>query len=394
MALIRRSAATAAALLVMAVGFPTSPAVAAPVTDRPCVNGKAGNFPCSGIDLKAFIPMADLGGGSASDVWGWKDPVTGHEYALMGSTRGVIFVDVTDTSQPKYLGVLTKPDGTAIWQDVEVYKDHAFVVCDLGPCGMMVFDLARLRGVQAPQTWTPDLVYPVTAITHTIDINPETGFAYLNGAYLSAPTHVVNVSIPKAPVPAGVIGDDGYSHDTHCRIYRGPDARFAGKEICFSFNEDTINVYDVSNKLNPVRLARVTYERASYVHSGWLTEDHRYLLSDDETDGRNVVFIWDVSLLDAPKLIGTYIGPTRAIDHNVYMKGTHAYLANYEGGLRILDTSEISLGTLREIAYFDVVPSPDLGGYNGAWSVYPYLPSGNVLISGMRQGLFVVDPAV
>ena len=397
MAVVRRTAATVAALVVIAVGSPSLPAAAAPVTNQPCVNGMAaGRFPCSNVDLKTFIPIADLGGGSASDIWGWKDPDTGREYALMGSTRGVHFVDITNTSQPVYLGNLAKGDPVgAVWQDLEVFKNHLYVVCDLVPCGLQIFDLSRLRGAQAPQTWMPDLVYPVTAITHTLDINPETGFLYLNGAYLSGGSHVVDINIPKAPVPAGVIQDDGYTHDTHCRIYRGPDARFSGKEICFAFNEDTINVYDVSLKASPRRLARVTYERASYTHSGWLTQDHRYLLVDDETDGRNVVFIWDVSLLDAPKLIGTYTGPTRAIDHNVYIKGTHAYLANYEAGMRILETSQVGAGTLTEIAYFDVVhPAPDTGRYEGSWSVYPYLPSGNVLISGMRQGLFVVDPTI
>ncbi len=383
--------AVAAALLPTVLGAP--PAIAAPVTDRPCVNGKAAQFDCQNVDLKAFVPNADIGGGRLSDVWGWQDPVTKREYALVGSTLGLLFVDVTNPSQPKYLGNLVKPENLQIWQDVEVYKNHAFVVCDASPCGMQVFDLTRLRGVTAPQPWAPNLVYPLTMTTHTIDINPETGFAYLNGAYLTQGSFIVDVNIPIAPVAVGAIRDDGYTHDTHCRIYRGPDARFSGKEICFSFNEDTITVYDVSSKTNPVRLARVTYPGASYAHSGWLTKDHRYLLSDDETDNKNIVFIWDVTTLDKPKLIGTFTGASRAIDHNVYILGDHAYLANYKAGMRILDTTAVGEGKLTEIAYFDVAGAPDTG-FDGAWSVYPFLPSGNVLISGMGQGLFVVDPTV
>lgn len=367
-------------------------ATAAPVTNRPCVNGLAGSFTCKGVDLEVFIPMADLGGGEASDVWGWRDPATDHEYALMGSTRGLMMVDITKPSQPVYLGNLLKPDGQFVWQDVEVYKDHAFVVCDLAPCGMQVFDLTRLRGVTTPQNWTPDVVYPVTMSTHSLDIDPETGFGYLNGAYLAAPTHIVDVNIPKAPVPVGFISDDGYTHDSFCRIYRGPDTRFSNKEICFNFNEDTITIYDVSNKSAIVQLARVTYPGASYVHSGWLTQDSRYLLSTDETDNKNIVFVWDVSLLDAPRQHFNYTGTTAAIDHNPYIKGRWAYLANYRAGMRVLDTANVAGGTLTEIAYFDVLGGPNTAGYDGAWTVYPFLPSGNVLISGMNQGLFVVDP--
>lgn len=384
--------AISVALVGLAPVLPAGPAGAAPVTDRPCVDGRAGVFACKDVDLKAYIPLADLGGGSASDLWGWRDEVTGHEYALMGGSRGVKIVDITNTSQPVYLGSLAKPDGQFVWQDLEVYRDHVFVVCDLGPCGMQIFDLTRLRGVTTVQTWAPDVVYPVTMTTHTIDINPETGFAYLNGAYLAAPTHIVDVTSPKTPRPAGVIADDGYTHDSFCRIYRGPDTRFAGKEICFSFNEDTINIYDVSNKAAITRLARVTYPGASYVHSGWLTEDSRYLLSTDETDNKPIVFIWDVQLLDAPRLHATYTGTTTAIEHNPYIVGRWAYMANYRAGMRVLDTVDVGGGKLTEVAYFDVMGGPDTAGYDGAWTVYPFLPSGNVLISGMNQGLFVVDP--
>jgi choice-of-anchor B domain-containing protein len=234
--------------------------------------------------------------------------------------------------------------------------------------------------------------YPLTPTTHTIDINQESGFAYLNGGFYPAgPPLILDINNPKVPIPAGFNNDDGYTHDSLCRIYRGPDSRYNGKEICFNFNEDTINIYDMTNKLSPVRLARVTYPAASYVHSGSLTMDHHYLLSDDETDSRNIVFIWDVSKLDDPQMIGQYTGDIPAIDHNTYIDGNYAYLANYKAGMRLLDLSEVSTGTLTEVAYFDVAPQAPHGGYDGAWSVYPYLSSGKVLISGMNQGLFVVD---
>ena len=388
----RRFVIAMTASLAAVPALQTAPAAAAPVTNLPCVNGKAGTFSCKDVDLKAFIPMAELGGGTASDAWGWRDALTEREYALMGSTRGVIIVDITNTSQPRYLGNLLKPDGQFVWQDLEVYKDHLFVVCDLAPCGMQVFDLTRLRGVTAQQTWTPDFLYPVTMTTHTIDINPETGFAYLNGAYLAAPTHIVDVNIPKAPVPAGVISDDGYTHDSFCRVYRGPDTRYTGKEICFSFNEDTINVYDVSDKAAITRLSRVTYPGASYVHSGWLTQDSRYLISTDETDNKNILFVWDYSLLDTPRQHFTYTGTTAAIDHNPYGVGRWMYLANYRAGMRVLDTVNVADRALTEIAYFDVMGGADTAGFDGAWTVYPFLPSGNVIITGMNQGLFVVDP--
>jgi len=57
-----------------------------------------------------------------------------------------------------------------------------------------------------------------------------------------------------------------------------------------------------------------------------------------------------------------------------------------------LDISNISSTTnsMIEIGYFDTYPDNDGTNYNGAWSVYPYFSSGNIVISDIERGLFVV----
>jgi hypothetical protein len=64
--------------------------------------------------------------------------------------------------------------------------------------------------------------------------------------------------------------------------------------------------------------------------------------------------------------------------------------ANYRAGLRILEIVDPSQAMLIERAFFDVFPDDNANQFNGAWSVYPYLPSGNILVSGIEQGLFVL----
>ena len=74
-----------------------------------CVSGFAGEFPCQDVDLLAFLPNESLGGGPderVSDIWGWTDPQTGREYALVGRNAGAAFVDITNPSAPLYLGVV------------------------------------------------------------------------------------------------------------------------------------------------------------------------------------------------------------------------------------------------------------------------------------------------
>ena len=64
-----------------------------------------------------------------SDIWGWVDPESGEEYALVGTTSGMAFVRVTDPENPEFLGIVpTTNTGTTrnFWWDVKTYQDHAF----------------------------------------------------------------------------------------------------------------------------------------------------------------------------------------------------------------------------------------------------------------------------
>jgi hypothetical protein len=78
----------------------------------------------------------------------------------------------------------------------------------------------------------------------------------------------------------------------------------------------------------------------------------------------------------------------------LYIRGNLVYESNYRSGLRVLDASELAVGAMREVGFFDIYPLNDDPAYNGAWSVYPFFASGSVVINGIEQGLFVVRPRV
>lgn len=373
--------------------LPTQPLTA--VADAACVAGRAAGYPCRNVRLDAFLPLGDLGGAQGNDIWGWTDPANGREYALMGLTNGVAFVDVTVPTQPRYLGRLPTHTQDSIWRDVKVYADHAFVVSEASGHGMQVFDLRQLRAAGAtPSTFTETSHYDAFGNAHNIVINEESGFAYAVGSDTCAGgLHMIDVRTPARPTFAGCFGDDGYTHDAQCVIYRGPDAAFQGREICFNANADTLTIVDVSNKSKPVQLARRTYEGQAYTHQGWLTADHALFLLDDELDeqrsGRNTrTYVWDVADLTAPEVIDVYEAAVAAVDHNLYVHDGRVYQANYRSGLRVLDLT--ADGRLSEIGYFDIYPRDDNPNFNGAWSVYPYFPSGTIVVSGIEQGLYVL----
>ncbi len=370
----------------------------APITNAatPCTNGMAGSYPCRNVDLLSLLPLSSIGGGNGNDIWGWTDPSNNREYAIMGRTNGTAFVDITNPESPVYLGNLPTASGNATWRDIKVYRNHAFIVADVSSHGMQVFNLTRLRGVTSPQTFTADARYTQFGNSHNIAINEATGFAYAVGSNTcSGGPHMVNIQTPTSPTNAGCVSGDGYTHDTQCVVYNGPDADYRGRELCFNSNEDTVTVVDVTTKSTPRQIARKPYTGAAYTHQGWLTEDHRYFLVDDELDeqrqGVNTkTYIFDMANVDAPVHTGTYTAPVAAIDHNQYVKGNYSYQANYRAGLRILDISGVGNATLTEAGFFDIYPSSDSASFNGAWSVYPYFPSGNIVVSGIEQGLFVL----
>lgn len=371
----------------------------APMTFTPCVGGFAGSYPCENVDLLSFIPLATFAAGSGNDSWGWTDPLTGNEYALMGLNNGTGFVDITDPENPIYLGKLPTHTSTSLWRDIKVYADHAFIVSEASGHGMQVFDLTQLRNVpNPPVTFAETTHYNQFGNAHNIAINEATGFAYAIGSgTCSGGLHMVNIQNPTTPTNAGCFSSDGYTHDTQCVIYNGPDTTYQGHEICFNSNEDTVTIVDVTNKAAPVQLSRTPYPGSGYTHQGWLTEDHLYFLFDDELDeqsfGHNTrTRILNVSDLNSPTLTGFFDSPTPAIDHNLYTLGNYAYEANYRSGLRILDITNVASANLTQFGYFDIYPSNDSPSFNGSWSTYPYFESGTVIISGIEQGLFMVRP--
>lgn len=380
-----------------------APLPSVPDHAQPCVNGFAETFPCSNVDLLAHIGNAELGSSAGNDIWGWTDPDSGREYALMGLANGTAFVDITDPEFPQRLGRLPTHSSNSSWRDIKTRGYYAFIVSEASDHGMQIFDLRRLRAASGPGTlFNADAHYAGFGRAHNIVIDTDSGFAFAVGSRQGAQTcasglHMIDIRNPLLPAFAGCFSADGYTHDAQCLSYPGPDPDYLGREICLASNEDTITIVDVSSKANPVQISRTTYAGRGYTHQGWLSEDAHYFLVDDETDeinfGHNTrTYIFDVSDLDAPRLHATYTAPVAASDHNLYVKGRYAYQSNYRAGLRILDLAAIDAGTLTEVGYFDTHPESDAAGTSGAWSVYPFFASGTVILSDISAGLFVLRP--
>ena len=371
-------------------------------------NGFADIYPCENIDLLHRVHIDQMGGGAGdtgSDIWGWTDPLTNKEYALTAMSYGTTFVDISNPQDPIYLGKLQTASGNSIWRDIKTYNNHAFIVSEASGHGMQIFDLTQLRDTtNIPVEYTATANYTEFTRAHNIVINEATGFAYAVGVRegtntCSSGLHMINIQNPTSPVFAGCFSSDGYTHDAQCVAYIGPDNQHSGKEICFNSNEDTLTIVDVSDKNSPVQISRTGYDNSQYTHQGWLTEDQRYYLMNDELDEQNnghntKTYIWDLLDLELPQLIGFYNGPKPSIDHNLYIKDNFAYLTNYTSGLSIVDITDIGNANLVEVANFDGFPANDGASFSGAWSNYPYFESGTVIMSDFDGGLFILGPSL
>lgn len=202
-------------------------------------------------------------------------------------------------------------------------------------------------------------------------------------------------------------------HDAQCLVYRGPQTKYVGRDICYGYNEDSLTIYDVTDKANTKVISKTSYTGAAYTHQGWVldTQNQQYLLMDDEYDeydrvqpaanGRPVTYIWDIRNLEAPKQTGYYKSSTSySVDHNQYVVNGFSYQSNYGAGLRVLDVRSIPTDptgkSVKEVAFFDIYPEDDNqtnGGvidFVGTWSSYAFFKSGYILINTIERGAFVV----
>ncbi|WP_338732535.1 choice-of-anchor B family protein [Mangrovimonas cancribranchiae] len=367
-----------------------------------CIDGMADIYPCEGYDLIGYMSLDELAEPNAegNDCWGWTDPITGKEYGLICSTQGTAFVDISNPTQPQLIGKLASANpgnNGNIWRDVKVYNNHAFIVSEATGHGMQVFDLTRLRNITQAQDFTADTHFTDFGSAHNIVINEDSGYAYIvgtsrSGTYAGGPLFI-NIQNPLSPISEGGLHD--YAHDAQVITYNGPDNDYLGQEILIGSNEDEIVIANVSDKSNPTIISTIAYNNIGYVHQGWFTENMEYFILGDELDeqyyGNNTrTLVFNFSDLDNPSFHLDYLGPTPAIDHNGYVKNNTFFLANYSAGVRFINTSNLDSGSMTESGYFDTYPESNSANFQGAWSVYPYFSSGNIIVSDIDRGLFII----
>jgi len=311
-----------------------------------------------------------------SGCWGYVAP-DGREYAILGTYTGTAIIDITDSANVREIVHITGP--SSIWREMRTWGTYAYVVSE-GGGGTQIIDLSQL----------PDTAWRVTSFTYTSGSNNTSrahtieifdGYMYLNGCANWSPGGIVmfNLNNPIAPAFEGVY-TQRYIHDSYTRN----DTIF-GAAI---YGGGGIDIIDARIKSSPSVIARITYT-GSGTHNTWVTKDRRYVISTDEigTTQKNLKF-WDLSGLpippSTPAAIYTY-NPADIV-HNVTVRGDYAYVAWYTAGLVVVDITNPT--SPQTAGWYDTYPGSS-GSYNGVWAVYPYFPSGKIIVSDMQTGLYI-----
>lgn len=369
------------------IGGPPPAPAQGPVAEQSALAGPQTQFARSNVTLFSWISLPEFGlpaNATGSSCFGYTSP-SGREYALMGHSGGMSIVEITQPGSPVI--VTTIPGNTSLWRDVRTFGHYAYVVTENNG-GVQVVDLANVDAGVAP------LVNTVTTggsgNTHTLEINPQSGFLYRAGG---AGNGLRIYDLNQDPVNPPFVGQwpDHYVHEAQVVSYPGREIAICCGGLNGGFTNTGIDIVDVTNKASPQLLLHVAYGLPGYSHQAWLSPDRQYLYQNDETDGRPFTRVFDASTLGSASPSLNYLGEFQngtSVDHNLYTKGNLIYEANYRSGLRVFDRSSNPLAPVL-YAYFDTYPEDDLQGYNGLWNNYPYFQSGTVIGSDLERGLFV-----
>lgn len=325
---------------------------------------------------------------SYSSCWGYAAE-DGREYALLGVIEGTSVIDITDPDDLEEVAFIPGP--RSIYREMKTYSHYAFIVSE-GGWGLQIVDLSPLPdSVRFIKNWT----YEDFDRAHTIS---QAGpYLYLNGGNASenGGIAIISVNDPENPVKVGE-WTLHYVHDTHIRN----DTIYAA-----GIYGDGLSIIDSQDKSNPQLIVQITYPGAG-THNAWTTEDGNYVLTTDEIGATDKnLKIWDIRDLDNFNLVAEFTPNDSAIVHNVYVRGNYAHVAWYTEGYVVVDitnpehpkltgsyntyerwqkmnTKQIAKEPMRDL-------SDQMHLFSGAWNVYPYFPSGRIIVSDTRTGLYV-----
>ncbi len=325
-----------------------------------------------------------------NEIWGLH--VNDTEYAIIGSTAGTHFIDLSDPYNPEETFFVEggSTGGQIIHRDYHDHKGYLYAVADEGANStLQIIDISRL----------PDeieLVYDANNLirrTHNLFIDEATDKLYTGISQGTSnqysPLRVFDITEPANPVEIG-----SYSSFDNFQIGQVHDLFVRNDTAYMNCGPEGFAVAYFADMDNPITLATLSpaeYMQSGYNHSGWLSENGDYYYMADETWGTDIKVMDMRSLPDIffTDFIDAGNENEYSIPHNQIVHDNKLYSSYYYDGLVVWDLDNPAEPTLSW--HYATTDYPHQQNYEGAWGVYPFLPSGLVLVSDMQYGLFVLN---
>lgn len=337
------------------------------------------DVPDSGATL-----VARVASNGASGVWGYVAP-DGSRYALMGTARGVLVLDLRDAANPRVVDEVAGPSRTSVpgtwWREVRVWRSYAYVVSEHTDFrgGIMVLDLSGLpQSVRYVRSVVPR---DGELAAHTLDIDSARGLLYLQ-------------RVTDLPAP----GDEAHEHAEHADAHPvgGPDdgsievydladpenpaylttfnqhrsihdMTAAGDRLYVAEgNAGSFSVWNVSDPRAPVRIVR--WSVGAFAHNIWPSGDGSFVVATEELPEGRPARVWRLAGGAPPaELARLQIGD--ATPHNVVVEGRRAYASHYTAGVAVWDLATPASPRLVATIDTNAVSGPGLAG---CWGVFKF----------------------
>jgi choice-of-anchor B domain-containing protein len=298
------------------------------------------------------------------DVWGWVDPQTQIEYALVGNNAtGVHFVDISDPSNP----VIVSTIDTIPKFDIKTRGNYMYTVDGN-------YDFA---GIDGAITDISDPLNPVVVGSfragHNVFID-DLGYMYVTFPGLEI--FDLNPDPTNPALAWSKVSTQGH------------DITVEGNRLYDFHGYDGTFIYDVTNPASPVLLGSITDPTIIFHHSGWCSAGGDYVFINDEFSVHPApdITVWDISNPASPFRVSIIHDPTATV-HNTFRIGDYLYMAYYTAGFKVYDISD-PLFPFQAGAY----DTSTLTGeyiFDGAWGCYPFTPSEHIFINDRKGGFFV-----
>jgi len=333
-----------------------------------------------------------------NEIWGVQ--INGAEIAIIGSTAGTHFFDVTDpatTNQVDFVaGAYTGSD--VVHRDYHDYNGYLYAVCDEGDPNthstLQIIDMSNLPN-------SVSVVYDSDSLftkSHNIFIDTATAKLYVCAVKHTNPSNyyameVYSLANPVSPTLLYTYNDVGHVHDAYVRndtayLNCGGDG----------FRIIDFHYLDLPGGMAPTELASLTsYPDVGYNHSGWLNNDGTVYAMLDENHGYDIKLL-DVSDFNNITVLSTFNSgvDSNSMAHNAIIKEGLLFVSYYHDGLRIFNIADPT--NPFEVLYYDTYLPNNHSSYKGAWGVYPFWNTTNfsfssILVSDMQTGLYVFSGA-